>query len=98
MHMTTDESTPPTGTDSIDLTNEWPPLSDEPDETVALAVEERKNDTLVLADRVTGALLNEEKELSDDDVRDLLALGNDLRGLAANLMCRDGESADSGEC
>jgi len=98
MHMTTDENTPSTGNDSIDLTEEWPPLSDEPDETVALAVEERKNDTLAVADRVTGALLNDERELSDEDVADLLALGNDLRGLAANLMGRSGESAKSGEC
>jgi hypothetical protein len=94
IHMTTDECTPVTGSDSIELTDEWPPLQDESDETVALAVEERKYIAEVLAERLSGALLNEEEELSEDDVADLLVLGNDLRGLAANLMMRTDESAD----
>lgn len=83
-----DNDTPSGGNDSIDLTNEWPPLQDEPDETVALALEERKNDALVVADRLSAALLNEDRVVTDEDVTALLRLGNDLRGLAAELSGR----------
>jgi len=86
--MTTEDRTPATGTDSIDLTDEWPPLREEPDEKVALAVEERKQVVREVTDRVARALLNEEVTLTDEDVADLLTLGNDLRGLAANLSER----------
>lgn len=80
--------TPGDGDESIDLTNEWPPLQDEPDETVALALEQRKNEATELAERLSTALLNEEPPLSDEDVTRLLVLGNDLRGLAAELSGR----------
>lgn len=83
-----DNDTPSGGNDSIDLTNEWPPLQGEPDETVALALEQRKNEALFLSDRLCAALLNEDREVSDEDVNALLVLGNDLRGLAAHLSCR----------
>ena len=83
-----DNDTPSGGNDSIDLTNEWPPLQDEPDETVALALEERKNEATELVERLATALLNEEPAVSDDDVTRLLVLGNDLRGLAAELSGR----------
>jgi hypothetical protein len=83
-----DNDTPSGGNDSIDLTNEWPPLQDEPDETVALALEQRKNEATELAERLTTALLNEDAVVSDEDVRRLLVLGNDLRGLAAELSGR----------
>lgn len=88
IHMTTDENTPSMGTDSIDLTNEWPPLHDESDETVALALEQRKNEAVELVERLGVALQNEEPVVSDDDVTALLRLGNDIRGLAANLTHR----------
>jgi len=83
-----DNDTPSGGNDSIDLTNEWPPLQDEPDETVALALEQRKNEATDLVERLSTALLNEDAEVSDDDVTALLVLGNDLRGLAAELSGR----------
>lgn len=83
-----DNDTPSGGNDSIDLTNEWPPLEGEPDETVALALEQRKNEATELAERLSAALLNEDREVSDEDVNALLVLGNDLRGLAANLSYR----------
>ena len=109
----TENDTPSGGNDSIDLTNEWPPLQDESDETVALALEQRKNEATELVERLGRALLNEEPVVSDEDVTRLLVLGNDLRGLAANLTHRvpregmaeqrkreeDAEPVDtSGEC
>ena len=84
----TDNDTPSGGNDSIDLTNEWPPLQDESDERVALALEQRKNEATELVERLSTALLNEEPPVSGEDVTRLLVLGNDIRGLAANLSCR----------
>jgi hypothetical protein len=84
----TDNDTPSGGNDSIDLTNEWPPLQDESDETVALALEQRKNEATELVERLSAGLLNEDVVVSDEDVTRLLVLGNDLRGLAAELSGR----------
>jgi hypothetical protein len=86
--MTTEDSTPAMESGRIDLSDEWPPLREEPDEQVALALEQTKNDTLELSDRLGRALLNDSEALSDEDVDDLLMLGNNLRGLAANLAHR----------
>jgi hypothetical protein len=86
--MTTDESTPETGTGSIDLADGWPPLRDEPDEQVAGALEVKRNEARELTERLRYALVDDEGALTDEDVDALLALGNDLRGLAANLAHR----------
>lgn len=87
--MATEDTTPETGTDRTEaLTDEWPPLKDEPDERVAEELVDAKDEMRELGLRLDHALMNEGEEVEAEDVDALLELGNDLRGLAANLACR----------
>ena len=87
--METEDSTPETGNDRTDaLTDEWPPLKDESDERVAEAIVDAKDEMREVGLRLDHALMNDGERIQGEDVEALLELGNDLRGLAANLACR----------
>jgi hypothetical protein len=93
--MRTDDDTPATENESTELTGEWPPLDGEADSEVAAVLVEKKNETREVVNRLDRALQNDGVELADEDVEALLGVGNDLRGLAANLAHRvpEGERA-----
>jgi len=86
--METDDSTPEMGNDRTELIDEWPPLRGAEDEEVAAALFDAKDELRVLALQLDDVLVNGRGEIEDSDVADLLELGNDLRGLAANLAQR----------
>lgn len=95
--MSRNNSTPEVGNESIELTDDWPPLQEEADGEVAAVLVEKKNETREVVNRLDRALQNESVELTDGDVEALLAVGNDLRGLAANLAERVEPDERSGE-
>jgi len=89
--MTASNDTPTEGHESIDskeLANDWRALDGQPDELIALVLEDQKGEAKEAAADVTRALLNDDEPLTDEKVDNLMVVGHALRSISHQLATR----------
>lgn len=86
--MSTNNETPTNEYDTAAIGIEGFPLRDEPDDDLAVVLEEQKENAIAAVDEVTRALVNDDAPLTDRKVHELSEVGDALTALSRTLSTR----------